>query len=124
MNNKIKLTIDSQYEGFCRDCFAHWITCLWGKYDDSFTFEENKEAFFYLLERLLREGKVKFENPFGDEPKYWEATPEVIVAHLKAGWPQAATTEGDETIVSFFYDDWRRCPPIYWLGPDGEWHGS
>jgi hypothetical protein len=104
-----------------------WIIHYWEEVcvlAPQLSFQEKKEAFFYLLERLLREGKVKFENPFGNEPKCWEATPEVIVAHLKAGWPQAATTEGDETIVSFFYDDWRRCPPIYWLGPDGEWHGS
>jgi hypothetical protein len=86
--------------------------------------QEKKEAFFYLLERLLREEKIKFENPFGGDQKFWDAPPERIIAHLKMGWPQAAQTEGDEAIVSFFYDDWRRCPPIYWRGTDGQWHGS
>ena len=124
MNEKIKSTIDAQYEGFCKDCFAHWITCLWGKYDDGFTFEENKEAFFYLLERLLRDGKIKFENPYGDDPIFWEVGPEEIISHLQKGWPIDATQEGDEKIVEFFYCDLRRCPPIYWLGPDGKWHGS
>ena len=124
MSEKIRTVIDAQYEGFCKDCFAHWITCLWGKYADGFTFDENKEAFFYLLERLLMEGKIKFENPFGYEPPFWEASPEAIIQHLKMGWPTTAQTEGDSAIVDFFYQDERVCPPIAWLGPDGKWHGS
>jgi hypothetical protein len=124
MNMTIKSVIDKQYGSFCRDCFAHWISCLWGRYDDSFSFEQNKEAFFYLLERLLREGKVRFQQPTKDEPFYWDAPPEVIVEHLKMGWPKEACSEGDEAIVDFFYTDLTRCPPIFWLGTDGEWHGS
>jgi hypothetical protein len=118
MNNKIKPIIDDQYEGFCRGCFAAWITCLWGKYDDSFTFEENKDAFFYLLERLLREGKVKFDHP--DKPVLWEETPEVILSYFKTHWPTNVATEDDVDLTIYFY----RMPGIAWLGPDGDWHGS
>ncbi len=118
MNSKVKQAIDDQYEGFCRDCFAHWITCLWGKYDDSFTFHENKEAFFYLLERLLREGKVTFDHP--DKPQLWGETPEVILGYFKKHWPADVTAEDDIDLTVYFY----RMPGVSWLGPDGDWHGS
>jgi len=115
---KIRAAIDEDYDGFCKDCFAHWITCMWGKYRDGFTFEENKEAFFYLLERLLREGKVKFDQP--DKPEAWDASPEEILEHFRKHWPTSATDEQDLNLHIYLY----RMPGIGWLGEDGQWHGS
>lgn len=118
MNSKIQKTVDAQYDELCRDCFAHWITSLWGKYDEAFTFEENKDAFFYLLERLLREGRVTFDHP--EKPVLWGETSEVMLNYFKDNWPHGVTTEDDIQLTIYFY----RMPPIAWRGPDGEWHGS
>lgn len=123
---KIRTAIDEDYAGFCEDCFAHWITCLWGKYRDDFTFEENKEAFFYLLERLLREGRVAFsppEDPLCRQHMRWKAPPEEVIAFLKRGWPTEAKDEYDSAINDYFYD-LERCPSTAWLGDDDQWHGS
>ena len=114
----IKNVIDKQYDGFCRDCFAHWISCIWGRYDDSFSFEQNKVVFFYLLERLLREGKITFDHP--DKPELWGETPEVILDYFKKHWPTDAKNEDDLELTTYFY----RMPGVAWRGPDGEWHGS
>jgi hypothetical protein len=54
----------------------------------------------------------------------WARWPRVVVWIWVCGWPKKAGTEGSPLIVSYFYDDWNRCPPIFWLGPDGQWHGS
>jgi len=89
------------------------------------SYPDKVEAFFYLVERLLKEGKAKFDLPLNDprQDEFWEDPPEVIVAHLHSHWPAQATHEGDPVIVDFFYDT-QRCPPVSWLGPDGQWHGS
>lgn len=117
--NKVKAVVDADYEDLCIGCFAHWVSALFCKYD-GFTFEENKTAFFYLIERLLRERKVRF----GDfEDWSWNASPEDMVAHLKKGWPEDVAEEGDMRIVDYFYD-LDRCPPISWLGEDGKLHSS
>jgi len=116
----------AQIEQLTEPYYRGWIIHYWEELcmvAPNLSFAEKKEAFFYLLERLLRKGKIRFQHPFEDKP-FWDTSPEIIVQHLKAGWPDSATTEGDEAIVSFFYDDWRRCPPVEWLGTDGQWYSS
>jgi hypothetical protein len=81
-------------------------------------FQEKKEAFFYLLERLLREGKVTFDHP--DKPELWGETPEVMLSYFKTHWPANVSAEDDIDLTTYFY----RMPGVSWLGPDGEWHGS
>ena len=122
----MKLT-ESQLEKLTEPYYRGWIIHYWEELcmvAPDLSFPEKMEAFFFLVERLLREGKVRFQHPTKDEPFYWDVPPEVIVEHLKMGWPKEACSEGDEAIVDFFYTDLTRCPPIFWLGPDGEWHGS
>lgn len=59
--------------------FGHWIDALFGLGSPPYlprelSFPEQKEAFVYLLERLLREGKVLLTPPAlmeEQEPYYW-----------------------------------------------------
>jgi hypothetical protein len=132
---KIRAAVDKEYQGLCEGCFAHWITCLFVEYD-GFTFEENKEAFFYLIGRLLREGKARFiapgvdcyispSNPnprysCEDEDAHWKASPEEIIASLKSQWPTDVSEVDDVEMIVYLHT----IPGIIWLGDDGEWHGS
>jgi hypothetical protein len=61
-----------------RSAFGCWINAIWGfvpvwlNHDINHT--DQKEAFLYLLERLLREGKVLLTPPAlieDQEPYYW-----------------------------------------------------
>jgi hypothetical protein len=117
-----------------RDSFGLWITSLFSaisSWNPTFSFDDHKEAFFWLIEKLLRAGKVKFiapgidcytspENPhprftIQDEEAQWHETPETIVAHLRAEWPEHACDENDLDLVAYFYS----IPGIIWVGADG-----
>lgn len=89
------------------------------------SFSQKKSNFFCLIERLLREGKIKFDLPLNDprQDEFWEDPPEVILAHLREHWPTQAASESDPAIVDYFYDT-QRCPPVSWLSEDGQWHSS
>lgn len=117
-----------------RDSFGLWITGLFSaisSWNPTLSFEEHKEAFFWLIERLLRAGKVKFiapgadcytspENPhprltIQDSEAQWHEAPEVIVARLRAEWPEHARDENDLDLTTYFYS----IPGIIWVGADG-----
>jgi hypothetical protein len=115
--------LDRLLDAYPRGWFIHYWEEVCLELRD-WSYPAKVEAFFYLVERLLDEGKVKFADPHGDGSTLWDAAPDVVVEHLRSGWPKDADTEGSPLIVSYFYDDWNRCPPIFWLGPDGQWHGS
>ena len=122
VSEKIKSAVEKEYKITCKECFAHWISCLWFKYE-GFSFEENKEAFFWLLEKLLKEGKVRFcspEDPLYREKKEWDATPEEVIVYLKERWPEDAKDENDGDLHIYFY----QIPAIAWLGEDGKWYSS
>lgn len=117
-----------------RDSFGLWITGLFSaisSWNPTLSFEEHKEAFFWLIDRLLRAGKVKFvapgadcytspENPqprltIEDNEAQWHEVPEVIVARLRAEWPEHARDENDLDLTTYFYS----IPGIIWVGEDG-----
>ena len=62
-SEKVANVIDRQHQDIARDCFGHWITSIWSKYDENFSFAENNEGFFYLIGRLIADGKVAFDHP-------------------------------------------------------------
>lgn len=73
---KIRSAVDRDFEFTCakEGGFGRWINGIFGSYEGISNFEEQKEAFFYLLERLLREGKVLLTPPVlceDQEPYYW-----------------------------------------------------
>lgn len=117
-----------------RDSFGLWITGLFSaisSWNPTLSFEEHKDAFFWLIERLLRAGKVKFiargadcyTSPENRQPRLtiqdneaqWHEAPEVIVARLRAEWPEYARDENDLDLTTYFYS----IPGIIWVGEDG-----
>ena len=107
-------------------CFGGWITAFWQDIVyalPNFSFPEHKEAFFWLLEKLLREGKVAFSppsDPLCKKGRRWDAPVEEIIEYLRKSWPETAKDENDSDLNLYFYT----IPSIAWLGEDGEWHGS
>jgi hypothetical protein len=122
-----------------KDAFGLWITGLFSaisSWNPTLTFEEHKDAFFWLLERLLRRGEVKFiapgadcyvslKNPhprltIQDEEAHWQETPEAIIAQLRDWWPESARREDDLELTTYFY----RIPGIIWVAKDGTFIAS
>lgn len=117
-----------------RDSFGLWISGLFstiGSWNPGLSFEERREAFFWLLEHLLRAGRIKFiapgadcytspENPHPrltifDIDAHWRDRPESIVAQLRAQWPEHVVDENDVDLSSYFYT----IPGIIWVSEDG-----
>lgn len=117
-----------------RDAFGLWITGLFSAisaWNPALSFEDHKDAFFWLVEKLLRAGKVKFiapgvdcyTSPGNPHPRFtvedaeaqWHETPGKIVAHLRVMWPEHAHNENDLDLVAYFYS----IPGIIWVGEDG-----
>lgn len=56
-------------EEIVEDSFGLWATGLFGSISSwnlTFSFDERKDAFFELIDRLLRDGKIKFIAPGAD----------------------------------------------------------
>ncbi len=117
-----------------RDSFGLWITGLFStisSWNPTLSFQEHKEAFFWLIEQQLRAGRIKFiapgadcyvspENPhprltIQDEEAQWHETPTAIVAYLRAQWPEHASDENDSDLVTYFCS----IPGVIWVGEDG-----
>ncbi|MFS8048046.1 hypothetical protein [Rhizobium sp. BR 314] len=117
-----------------RDSFGLWITGLFSainSWNPTLSFDEHKEAFFWLIEYLLRVGKIKFiapgadcytspQNPYPrltiqDDEAQWHETPGSIVAYLRAQWPESVSAENDLDLQTYFYS----IPGIIWVGENG-----
>lgn len=100
-----------------------WISHYWEELcliAPELSFSDKRDAFFCLVERMLREGKLKFDDP-AMPSRFWGASAEDILAYLRSGWPSGATSENDDPVFTYFY---LHAPPASWLGEDGQWHGS
>lgn len=114
--------------------YGSWMFTLLteiGVRNPALSFAQRKEAFFALVAELLAQGKIKFIAPGADcyvspatpHPRltihdvdaHWKASPQEIVAHLRAMWPDAATDEGDEALLVYFY----QIPGVIWVDASG-----
>ncbi|WP_423760061.1 hypothetical protein [Burkholderia sp. NLJ2] len=121
-------------EEIITDSFGLWATGLFssiGSWNPIFSFDDRKDAFFGLIDRLLRDEKIKFiapgldcyvspENPnprytIYDKEAHWSDVPEVIVENLRSQWPEGARDENDLDLMTYFYS----IPGIVWVGDDG-----
>jgi hypothetical protein len=124
MSKEIKL---DHVEEICEGSFALWSSSLFSGisgYNPELTFEEHKEAFFWLLKKLLDEGKVRFDAPselWSDSYQIWDISSEGIIEYLRDRFPKDAISEDDSSVNLYFYTT---VPPIMWLGEDGKWYGS
>ena len=116
------------------DSFGLWVSGLFSaisSWNPTLSFEEHRDAFFWLIEQLLRAGKIRFiapgadcytshKNPYprftiNDDEAQWREAPEEIVAQLRSEWPEHTCNESDLDLVTYFYS----IPGIIWIGEDG-----
>lgn len=135
-NHRVKAAVDEAYPQILSDCFGLWSNSLWRHYKGVENFSDLKEAFFYLLERLLADGVIRFIQPNEDvyfvadraPPKknasdtetHWRVPNEEILDYLHKLWPKDAVDFDDIDLNMFFFE----IPPIVWRGDDGKWIGS
>jgi hypothetical protein len=115
-------------EEICSGAFALWSNALYHGvkgWNPDLTFEEHKEAFFWLLKKLLDEGKVRLCYPNDwwrpGLPEDWDGSSDEIIQYVRERFPKEAKHENDRSVTDYFYDIF---PPISWLGEDGKWYGS
>lgn len=132
----VRKAVDERYEKIASECFGLWSNSLWQRYDALRDFAELKDAFFYLVSRLLDDGEIRFIKPkedvlfvadgptpaknICDESTHWTDPVEDIIGYLQRLWPSSATRFDDVEIDVFFYE----IPPIIWRDRDGGWCGS
>ena len=132
----IQRAVDDQYSEILEVCFGLWSNSLWRRYDSLREFSELKNAFFYLVSRLLEEGKIRFIRPdedmlfvagrpapcktIEDESTHWLDSDGSILEYLSKRWPANASTFDDSELNVYFYE----IPPIIWRNEDGSWVGS
>jgi len=106
--------------------FGLWISVLFSAisgWNPGISFQEQKGEFLYLLEELLKEGRVKFCPPnelWRDGYDIWDVDVKTILQYLRSRWPDAARSENDIVLAEYFYD----MPAILWVAEDGTLHGS
>ena len=121
-DNDIKNLVDKEYNYIKSNdgAFGRWIVGLWGWFPN-LTYQDQKEAFFYLIKRLLDEGLVYFEEPadadFGEKVVYnvnvWAAPHDEIIQYFRDHWPADVVDARDEKLNGFWYDIY--CPRILWF---------
>jgi hypothetical protein len=117
--------IDEIVEG----SFGLWITSFFSSisgWNPDITFQEHKEAFFWLVEHLLRTGKIKFCLPCEYELRQegcgvWDDDVPTIMEYLRSRWPDEADSELSGKLTDYFYN---AIPCVLWVAPDGTLHGS
>ncbi|MGD8250644.1 hypothetical protein [Ralstonia pseudosolanacearum] len=104
------------------NAFGLWITALFDGIlvqNPTLMFDEHKEAFFELVERFLRDGRIKFCPPsdlWHEGYDIWDLEISMIVGYLRHHWPPSAKSKDDAALSDYFY----AMPAILWIGNDGE----
>ncbi|MEF9413321.1 hypothetical protein ABXT21_04130 [Ralstonia sp. SM1864_UCD524_TZ4] len=104
------------------NAFGLWITALFDGIlvrNPSLSFDEHKEVFFWLVEKLLRDGKIKFCPPneiWREGYDIWDVDVTIVVDYLRLHWPASVKHKDDLVLSDYFY----AMPAILWIGDDGE----
>lgn len=105
-----------------RNAYGLWITALFDAIlvpNPTLTFEEHREAFFWLIEMLLRQDRIRFCPPnelWREGYDVWDVDASTIVVYLREHWPASAKAKNDPVLSDFFY----AVPAILWVGDDGQ----
>jgi hypothetical protein len=133
--DEVEKIVNDRYVECVQNQFDLWIIGLFYCFSD-LALDDQKTAFFMLLTRLLKEGKVRFIKPGADfyynertnpNPKFtindieahWIAPTEHIVQHLKVAWPEEADNKDNSKLNAYFYE----IPALIWRDDEGQWHG-
>lgn len=103
-----------------------WVSAIFSSiagHIPGISFSDQRDEFFRLIFKWLEEGRIRFSVPNelwqpGDD--LWDASPQEIVAYLRARWPTEAADEDDPRINDYMYD----IPAVVWKQEDGSWYGS
>lgn len=136
ISDHVRSAVDEEYPEILTECFGLWSNSLWSRYNGLEKFSDLKDAFFYLVDRLLTEGAIRFVRPNEDvlftagkpPPKkrvsdvetHWLVPNEEILDYLRKRWPKDAVDFDDRDLSLFFFE----IPPIVWRDADGKWIGS
>jgi len=87
-------------------------------YDEGDDFASRRDAFFWILDYLLRAGYVKLRKMNGGPSL--EGTPEELVNLFRKAWPESIEASGYEDFNWWFFDD--DCPAgVAWRLEDGSY---
>ncbi|MFC6570825.1 hypothetical protein ACFQDJ_04170 [Pseudomonas brassicacearum] len=92
--------------------------------------------FFFVIESLLNEGRIKFIAPGADcyvspdneKPKFsvadsaaqWDLEAGQIISYLKGKWPKNVASDNDEDLTFYFYE----VPGVIWIDERGGYFSS
>lgn len=115
--------------------FGQWVSALFGAVCGCYPntkFQEQKEMFFLLLEKMLKNGRVMFIVPGADcyisphnptlkltieNPEaHWNAPVSEIMDFVRNKWPAQANDVNDIELTYYFYE----LPGLIWVGDDGK----
>lgn len=113
---------EDEYLEFVNDCYygSSELSLIWSNLPCEWNnFEEHRDAFFYVLERLLKEGRIKLANnalvlarkrgePWDDEKYLAKGMIEEQLELFRAAWPESEAATGYEDFDWWFFDD--ACP--------------
>lgn len=113
-------------EEIASDSFGLWISGLFSAisgWNPDISFQDQKVAFFVILERFLEEGRIRFCPPnelWKEGCDIWHADTQTILQYFRMHWPDNVSSENDIALTDYFY----AMPAILWVGRDGTLHGS
>lgn len=93
----------------------HALSWLWSPAERvGSDFDEQRELFLWLIERLLREGRIKLHK----NGVFLESSIEEQVDLFRRAFPISEAASGYEDFYWWFFDD--ECPAgVAWRQPDG-----
>lgn len=114
---------DEQYQLFIRRSEFGNLVDLWlathyasdgADIEHSVKFGERRDAFIWVLERLLREGRIKLHK----KGKFLESPIEEQIQAFRNAWPVSVEATGYKDFYWWFFDP--VCPAgVAWRLPDG-----
>jgi hypothetical protein len=124
--NLNELISDEIIEIICINCYDMWISSLTNIFDmiddkinKKLTFEEQKEIFLTLLEKLLDKGKIellpnKYEMVYEPSKGYytWNIPHKKMIEHIRNAIPTMNNIYDGEMTHFWYSDD---CPRILWI---------
>jgi len=101
------------------------LFCKIRELNQDISFWQQKDAFFWVLEKWLSEGRLKLVSPERSAlppeqaedlglPLYWEAEAESITAELRDKWPRNVLDENDDELKKYFF----KLPKVIWIMPE------
>lgn len=121
------------------DSFGLSLSSLFSFIEGQYTeldFYQRKEIFFLVIEKLLKQRKIKFIAPGADcyvspenpSPEFsienteahWNESAENIINYLKKRWPKDAMDDDDDELNIYFYE----VPAVIWIDEFGNYFSS